>query len=719
MRKSELLEMKPLRATDKMMRLAREDRSHIVQYTDWWGNQCEQKRYQYRMFLRCTVEGDRLKMAIFFPHEMRLGAREATFEVYIDRKERCCLTYDRPNQKWRTAMLDHLEIPGYVREAEENWMSQKDAKMLKAFLGTEGSAESVLRYQRQLREEALVRRDKRQTDPWDEDMKQVPALPKDWDTWVTKVGIPENYIFYTYDKKGVTSGYCTYCEKEVPVRKPRYNKEAVCPCCRHKITYKAVGRVGRLWTESAYLYLLQRCRDGFVLREFSAWRHYPKGGYQHPEVHVNEVRRVLYDYNAKHPRAYYWGDYKHRSIRWIETNVCSPGWHGYSQGRVYGKTIPTLSKRELSRTGLPEAIRMGPIDPEKYLAVLREVPLLEKLAKAGLNRMTQQCLNGYYEFQRRFKDSVETELHKILGVSQQELKRLRREDGGLSFLEWLQYEHISGRPVPDEVISWFCREKIAGKDLKFIQKNMSALQVRNYIRRQMRELNMSSREVLTTWADYLSMAKRFGMDTNDEIVYKVRKLKIRHDELARRGAGKNLTIRAGEILAKFPHVEEICRSVEDKFGYVGNEYMIVVPTKIEDVLWEGDQLCHCIANSERYWERIERRESFLLFLRKTKEPTQAYYTLEVEPDGTVRQIRTKYDRQGKDIGMAREFLRVWQKVVAERLSGDDRAMAETSRTLRQEEFSQMRKDRVIIHTGALAGHLLVDVLTADLMENVA
>ena len=116
---------------------------------------------------------------------------------------------------------------------------------------------------------------------------------------------------------------------------------------------------------------------------------------------------------------------------------------------------------------------------------------------------------------------------------------------------------------------------------------------------------------------------------------------------------------------------------------------------------------------------IERRESFLLFLRKTKEPTQAYYTLEVEPDGTVRQIRTKYDRQGKDIGMAREFLRVWQKVVAERLSGDDRAMAETSRTLRQEEFSQMRKDRVIIHTGALAGHLLVDVLTADLMENVA
>lgn len=719
MLKSELLGMKALRATDKMIRLAKEDCPHTVQYTDWWGNQRERKCYQYGIFFRCAVEGDRLKLALFFPNEMRLGARKPIFEVYIDRKERRFLTYDRLNKKWRTAMLDHLEIPGYVREAKENWMSAKDANLLKSFFGSEQAEKSVLLYQRQLREEALVRRDKRQTEPWDEDLEQVPALPKDWDTWVTKVGIPENYIFYEYSKKGVTSGYCTYCEKEVPVHKPRHNKEAVCPCCRHKITYKAVGRVGRFWTETACLYLLQRCRDGFVLREFKAWRLYPKGEHLHPEVHTNEIRRVIYDSQAKHLRAYYWGDYKHRSIRWIETSACSPGWYGDSQGRVYGKTIPALARRELSRTGLPETIRMGPIDPEKYLAVLHEVPLLEKLAKAGLNKMAKQCINGYYEFQRRFKDSTGTALHRILGINPQELKRLRRENGDLSFLEWLQYEHISGRPVPDEVISWFCKEKISGKDLQFIQKNMSALQARNYIQRQMRELNMRSREVLTTWADYLSMAKRFGMDTDDEIVYKVRKLKVRHDELARRSAGKDLTIRAGEILAKFPHVEEICRSIKDKFEYVGDSYMIVAPSKIEDVLWEGDRLHHCIANSERYWERIERRESFLLFLRKTAEPTQSYYTLEVEPDGTVRQIRTKYDRQEKDIDMAREFLRAWQKVVAKRLSGEDRTMAETSRILRQEEFCQMRKDQVIIHTGDLAGRLLVDVLTADLMENAA
>ena len=40
-----------------------------------------------------------------------------------------------------------------------------------------------------------------------------------------------------------------------------------------------------------------------------------------------------------------------------------------------------------------------------------------------------------------------------------------------------------------------------------------------------------------------------------------------------------------------------------------------------------------------------------------------------------------------------------------------------SRILREKEFIQLKKDRVIIHTGHLAGRLLADVLMADLMEN--
>ncbi len=138
-----------------------------------------------------------------------------------------------------------------------------------------------------------------------------------------------------------------------------------------------------------------------------------------------------------------------------------------------------------------------------------------------------------------------------------------------------------------------------------------------------------------------------------------------------------------------------------------------------DILVEGNVLQHCVGSSKRYWDRIERSEAYILFLRKVEALTVPYYTLEIEPDGTIRQKRTKYDRQEADIQEATAFLQEWQKVVAKRLTTKDRKLAVSSRVLREQEFEQMREDDIRINVGDLAGQRLVDVLTADLMENAA
>jgi hypothetical protein len=248
---------------------------------------------------------------------------------------------------------------------------------------------------------------------------------------------------------------------------------------------------------------------------------------------------------------------------------------------------------------------------------------------------------------------------------------------------------------------------------------MSAAQVCNYLRRQTRVYGKPSKEALNTWADYLSMAKRLKMDTNDEIVYRVNKLYQRHDELVERCNEKALAIQAGEILEKYPNAEDICRSLQEKYGYADENYTILAPSCIEDVLLEGRNLHHCVADSDRYWERIERRETYVLFLRRTAAVDTAYYTLEVEPNGTVRQKRTAFDRQEADIKDASRFLAEWQKEISKRLTAEDFKLGEESRALRKIGYEQLRKDQVVIHTGALAGSLLVDVLLADLMENAA
>lgn len=111
----------------------------------------------------------------------------------------------------------------------------------------------------------------------------------------------------------------------------------------------------------------------------------------------------------------------------------------------------------------------------------------------------------------------------------------------------------------------------------------------------------------------------------------------------------------------YPHVEQIYESIRDIYEYSDKKYSAVSPRCIEDVLREGENLHHCVGSSDRYWERIERKESYVLFLRHSNAPEKAYYTLEIEPDGTVHQKRTMYDRQKADIEEAKKFLKKWQK----------------------------------------------------------
>lgn len=724
MKKGELKKLRTLKATKKMMEMAAND-TIKRERVGAWAYSSVRESYKYGLYMRCQILNGILKVAFFLPEHMRMGAVLPVYELFINRETGEFLTYDRKLDRWLTAKLDMLPWPGYVTYSEKKWINPEGSRTIKRYLGvSNGGYKGILAYQLKVRADELKQRHKRETDPWDMDMEQTPELPKDWSRWVSKVGIPENYIFYHYDRKGVTRGYCTYCEKEVPVKHPKHNKQGTCSCCRNKITFKSEGKAaGVVRTDTVRMYLIQRCEDGMMIREFTGERAYRREDYYNEECRFWEVRRAIFDNEGYGLRAYYWGDYKHSTMRWIKTDICS----SYSQsyyyyyriydGRVYGRTLPDLAKKELRKTGLVEAIATAKeIDPEKYLAVWKNVPELERLAKAGLGTLVKEFMYGKCTIEGCFKNRLCGDLKKLLGIDSQELARLRRCNGDSSFLKWLQYEKMTGKLLPDHVISWFCQEGITIDDLKFISDRMSMVQIYNYVRRQMKESSMKSREVLTTWSDYLAMAERFHMDTQDVIIYRVRKLRKRHDELVERSHSKSLAIKAGEILKKYPHVEQIYKSIKDIYEYSDKNYSVVSPRCIEDVLREGENLHHCVGSSDRYWERIERRESYVLFLRRSSDPGKAYYTLEIEPDGTVRQKRTMYDRQEADIEDATKFLKKWQKEVSKRIGSEEKQLAQISHSLREQEFAEMREKQLIIHTGELSGRLLVDVLTEDLME---
>lgn len=681
-------------------------------------NYVDRRHYPY---LNCIVHDGILKVAFYLPDHLRLDGDNPAYEVYLDKESRQFLTYDHLEKKWRDAKLDRLEWPG-KKYYFQCWISEEDDAVIRDYLdGPRGGDRGILDFQRNVRDEQLAQRHKRITGAWDRDLEQVPGLPKDWIRWVDKVAVRENFLFYRYKRGGAKMGFCTFCGKEVPISgHPYHNKKGRCTRCRHSVVFKALGRAGYIRTDRYYAYLLQRCRDGFVVREFETDRTYRKESLPYGGPHYHEFRRSIYDRSGE-IRSYYWGLYCQRETRWIAGNPCYYGYLGDQTGRVYGKSLPSLEKKELRETGLVQWIHSHKVtDPEKYLAVWNQLPQMEQIWKAGLQKLTRECFASCDSVREMVLYPDKPKLIRALGLDSQGFQRLRQMDGGIEDLGWLQIEKKLGRPVTDELLRWFSANRIRAKDIMFIIDRMSPLQVRNYLQKQQENFDGSCRQALTTWQDYLAMAERLKIDTSDEIIYRARKLRQRHDELVLQCESGSLELQAENMEKKYPHVQSICEELQEKYAYADEDYLIAVPQTILDIIKEGRMLHHCVGNDgsgERYYERIERRESFILFLRRAEEPEDPYYTLEIEPDGTVRQKRSLFDRQYKDIDHATEFLLKWQKAITSRLTGHDLKLAQQSRILRKEEFIQMQKDRVVIHTGHLAGRLLADVLLADLIEN--
>ena len=711
MKKTRLKKLGHLYATDEMLCMAEQD----IPENKKIGWQRVEPVFQREVYLQSQICDGILVVAIYLARDLRLGSIKPLYEIFIDKSKREYLTWDTLKEKWRTACVEALEFPHYYSYSCA-YMTPEDKIRLTEYLGvTQEGMEGICQYQQSILEERLENRYKKETSLWEAAMKLVPNVPKDWLRWVNRHGLKENFIFYDYSKN-VKEGFCTWCEKTVPVKKARHNTYGTCTCCGHRIQYKAKGKAGRLCTKVEQVYLPQKYGDGLIIRQFTAQRFYQKGEYETPEIMCNETGRVIYDKDLMGTQ-YYYGKYKQRGYRWIKGYPNYSFFYGYYDyklnhaGAVYKRTVPALSRHILSRTGLPQLISSGyKISPNDYLSSLDAAPYLERFIKAGLKHLTLDALKG------RIKVSESHSLAKSLGIDGNRLGRLRNNDGGELFLIWMQYEKKKRKNIVDSVICYFEDQNIRPENIKFIQDRMSELRICNYLKRQYALTNRPPLELLSTWQDYLNMSKRLKRDITLEIFYKPKNLVESHDEVLQLCEDKNITLQAVDIAKVYPDVDAICESIKEKYEYRDQKYVLLIPNRIEDIIQEGRALRHCIRFSDDYYERIQRRESYIAFLRKADQPEKSFYTLEFEPDGTVRQKRTSGDRQNVDFNQAVSFIKKWQKAIQPRLTEEDYRLAKVSASLRVEEFKELRKKNAKVWHGHLAGMPLADVLEADLME---
>lgn len=731
MRKEELRKLKRINATPKMVQMGKNNNKKMV-YEDSRGWRNLKKNTEFDLFVRTQTRGKYLMVCLFFPEKLAAGELTPTYEIYCNAEGDEYITrYLKAGEEkgWKTAMADNLVLVsdywsgGWYRELfpgieKRIWQNPEGKKTIQHFLMTEKTGiDGLVEWQRKVKAQKVQEAEDREKAPWDADMKLVPKIMPSFKNWMKKEAAGKYFIIYEYKKgKAPDMGWCSGCQRFVPIMEPRHNKEGRCKCGRN-ITFKAAGRIKTLSTGWYEAQCIQKIDGGIVVRKFEQYQWYRDADYTKPKSVMLENERILIMDNGTVKR-YYYGLYKNKEHRYIlDKNYCPKGgtYYSYYATKLYRGNLKKLKKTVLKNSAV-DLWEILPMSVTEYLAIECVNPALEKLAKIGMFKLAQDLMKRDPDNTMIQKDA--TELAKILKIDNARLKRLREIDGGGISLRWYQYEKMVNCIWPDEMIKDFEDNRISFSSFGFLpHPHNSYVKLWHYLLKQKELCGEPLFQIMRTWNDYIYMAEKAKMDIKNERIWKPKDLKAAHNEVVLILQQGEMEKEAKKLEKKWPKVNENLKKLK-KFEYSDGKFAIVVPENILDIVKEGRILQHCVHTCDFYFDRIQKDETYLFFLRRAESKEVPWYTLEVEAGGNIRQKRTTGDNQNKDFEEAVPFLKKWQKEFVKRLTKEERELGEKADQARVTEYEKLRRDGNKVWRGKLAGKLLADVLEDDFMAAV-
>ena len=728
MRKETLRSLKRINATPKMVRMAQNNKKRMVyKHRYGWGDRVRDTEFD--ILVRTQTRGAYLMVCIFYPERIAAGELTPTYEIYCNPEGNEYITRyleEGEEKGWLTGMVGNLKLnwhrsicdyevrqfPGMEKRV---WQNPEGKKTIQMFLGTkETGLTGLAEWQKRAKDKKTEEAEAREQAPWDADMKLVPPLIPSFENWMKKEAADKYFIIYEYDRNQ-DEGWCSGCQKFVPVVKPKHNKRGKCVRCGRNITFKAAGRIKTLRTEWYSAQCIQKIKGGIVIRSFDQIQWYRDVDYREPNSITKEMRRtlILDDGTVRH---YDYGLYKNKEYRFIlDKYYRSHGGYYHFGKKVYTRNLKRLKSTALKKSTIDLWNGHLPTSIEQYLVIENESTVIEKLVRIGMLKLAKEIIDESYWDNSELFDLKATELTKMLKIDKARLKRLQEVNGGIEHLEWYQLEKQRDTIWPDAMIKDFGDEELQEADFSFLPQDLSNVKIWNYLKRQQdlaggRALYL----IQDTWRDYLNMAKKAKMDVKNERIWKPKDLQDAHNELV-------LILQQGEMEKEAEKLEKQWPKVNGnlpklkKFEYSDGKYSIVVPESILDIVKEGRILQHCVHTCDYYFDRIQKDETYLFFLRHADHEDIPWYTLEVEPNGNIRQKRTTGDNQNKDFEETVEFLKKWQKVFVKRLTKEEKAAGVKADQARRQEYEELRKNGNRVWHGKLAGQLLADVLEADFM----
>ena len=694
---------------------------------------------KYNIRMRAVINGDRLIIGLW---QGCKGERIGVYYLTAGSSSNVCC--DGVN--WHTGKLEYIPLGGYTQwgytykyqfrlisggKDAEAWLKAKFCNVIsgRCNYDVEDYIDLIESTTSRRRRVAGIKRKKERINSW---LKELPPYPSDLLDFVDNTvfgGLHYAFEIEKGTKKKLKKAYvCSVCKGEFEYKDSKHAKYYNCPLCGAKVRCDKRSREHLL---SSRITLIQPFydREGKLCpakREMYVSKRFNLEGEKSfvTEGSVSILTGSRYLENGKEIFFFDSGE-------WTDKNT----W-GFQHSKSYCyPDVSALEGTAYDRRAVEAAAKAGWYLQYNNLLQYFNEPRLEYLVKGGFYKLVYD-IAGAYSIDHLMKGK---DIKSVLGLDGQGVARLRQNGGGILYLQWLRAAFRCGYKLPEKTIQYFCKKNIIPTEVAVpLNNGASPEKVANYIEKQSKLCKLPVNHIVITWRDTLNMQGKYAQGGGSYTLFPkniekrhrelcgIRDIELHKAEMQSRldNIDYHISGMAGEVKAieeRYPGVRAVCENVRSIFEWSDGAYSVLVPSGAQDVLVEGYLLGHCIARPKHdgtylYFERIEENESFICFLRKNERLNAPWYTMEVEPDGSIRQLRTFGDDEGADRDEAKAFLKKWRREVRSRLGKSELRAAEVSREKRLAEFEELRRGQNKIYNGKLKGMLLVDVLEADFKE---
>lgn len=178
--------------------------------------------------------------------------------------------------------------------------------------------------------------------------------------------------------------------------------------------------------------------------------------------------------------------------------------------------------------------------------------------------------------------------------------------------------------------------------IKSKHRGVSTTRIMNYLYKQEKEL--------TYYYDYLNTLNDIGVSAATDQTFFPKSLSTAHDDAVKKFNAIKLEIKNQSYQNFLINLMVL--------EFSNNGLSIVVPKKLDEIVQEGKKLNHCVGS---YVDRVQNKETTILFIRKTADINTPFYTMEYKNKRVV-QVRGKNNANyGKDI---ENFIEEWKSWIS-------------------------------------------------------